>query len=427
MKELSLQNISSRMGEEVILHSVSLTMERGERLCLLGPSGCGKTTLLRIVAGLDPCHGGEVLFRDKPMKGLAPHKRNFGMMFQDFALFPHRNVFQNIAFGLEMKKQTQREIQRRVAQMLELVGLSDHGDRQITELSGGERQRVALARTLAPSPDLIMLDEPLGALDRLLRERLLADLCTILEKTRMTTILVTHDQQEAFAVAHRICVMSQGRVEQMDVPVRLYNHPRNRTVADFLGFQNIVDKGVSFSGDGDVTIIHENGVFRFTTAHAMDKACDRHRGRAQKSMGTHTSVGTHTMDVSGGGPKESAHSPGEFSHDRDGNREELSVLFLPDGGTLVWDEPPQAEKEAALKKENKEEIYLLSGRTPHRRGENIISGILEASFFQGGMVRIRVNTLFGRRFSFDVPARGRLPVRGEPVTIAIDPESIRLI
>ena len=388
MKELSLQNVSSHMGDEVILHSVNLTMERGERLCLLGPSGCGKTTLLRIVAGLESFHGGEVLFRNKTMRGVAPHQRNFGMMFQDFALFPHRNVFQNIAFGLEMKRKTRGEIQHRVAQMLELVGMSGHGNRQITELSGGERQRVALARTLAPAPALIMLDEPLGALDRLLRERLLADLCTILEKTRMTTILVTHDQQEAFAVGHRICVMSQGRVEQTDTPVRLYNHPRNRTVADFLGFQNIVDSGISFTQKGEVVITHENGRACFTTP----------------------------PDLAGG------------------DRENAALLFLPDGGALVSaayqpepDIDTDLKKGHALKKGCEGKENPLSDENFHRRGENMISGTLKASFFQGSMVRIQVNTLLGRQFTFDVPARGGLPQRGEPVTIAIDPESIRLI
>jgi ABC-type Fe3+/spermidine/putrescine transport system ATPase subunit len=396
MKELSLQNISSHMGGEVILHSVSLSMDRGERLCLLGPSGCGKTSLLRIVAGLDPCHGGEVLFRGKSIKALSPHERNFGMMFQDFALFPHRNVFQNISFGLEMKQKAKGEIERRVAQMLELVGLSVHGERRITELSGGERQRVALARTLAPEPKLIMLDEPLGALDRLLRERLLSDLCTILDKTRMTTILVTHDQQEAFAVADRICVMSQGRVEQMDSPVRLYNHPLNRRVADFLGFQNIVEKGIAFTDNGRVAIAHEKGTAYFTMPH-MENVCDK------------------------------------------GN---LSLLFLPDGGSIVSANNHSGSKEYVFsgkghgrpgdfvsheKKQGKGRKDVLSRGDHGEKKENRIFGILEEIFFQGSVVRIRINTLFGLRFSFDVPARGRLPERGESVEIAIDPESIRVI
>jgi len=363
MKELSLTNISSHMGDEVILQSVNLSIDRGERLCLLGASGCGKTSLLRIVAGLDPHHGGKVLFRGKDIKALSPHQRNFGMMFQDFALFPHRNVFQNIAFGLEMKKQGRDHIEHRVAEMLELVGLSHHGDRRVTELSGGERQRVALARTLAPEPKLIMLDEPLGALDRLLRERLLSDLCTILDKTRMTTVLVTHDQQEAFAVADRICVMNQGRVEQIDSPVQLYNHPANRIVADFLGFQNLVETGISFPENGGVDVVHEKGVTHFILSHGVDQGM--------------------------GGKK-------------------VALLFLPDGGTMV--------QEDGLVERN-------CGQTK----DNTIFGFLEESFFQGSVVRIRVNTVFDLRFTFDVPARGRIPERGEYVQLAIDPESIRVI
>ncbi len=395
MKELSLQNISSHMGGETILHLVSLSMDRGERLCLLGPSGCGKTSLLRIVAGLDTFHGGEVLFRGKNIKDLFPHERNFGMMFQDFALFPHRNVFENIAFGLEMKQKSKKEIKHRVAEMLELVGLSIHGNRRITELSGGERQRVALARTLAPKPKLIMLDEPLAALDRLLRERLLSDLCTILDKTRITTILVTHDQQEAFAVAHRICVMSQGRVEQMDPPVRLYNHPENRIVADFLGFQNIVEKGISFTDEGQVRIAHEKGVAYFTMP------------------------------------------PGNM-----GNKGKISLLFLPDGGTIVTANTHNRSEEYELfergdggsgdftshgKAQNTGRKEVFTPGEDGEKKENRVYGILEELFFQGSVVRIRINTLFGVRFSFDVPARGRLPERGELVEIAIDPESIRVI
>jgi len=396
MKELSLQNISSDMGGETILHSVSLSMDRGERLCLLGPSGCGKTSLLRIVAGLDTFHGGEVLFRGKNIKDLFPHERNFGMMFQDFALFPHRDVFQNIAFGLEMKQKTKKEIKHRVAEMLELVGLSIHGKRRITELSGGERQRVALARTLAPEPKLIMLDEPLAALDRLLRERLLSDLCTILDKTRITTILVTHDQQEAFAVAHRICVMSQGRVEQMDPPVRLYNHPENRIVADFLGFQNIVEKGISFTDEGQVRIAHEKGVAYFTMP------------------------------------------PMEHM----GDKGKVSLLFLPDGGTIVTNNEHEGSQEYLLSDASNDrlknavfhekiqgsesaDIYASEGLGKNR--SNRIFGILEDVFFQGSVMRIRIKTLFGCRFSFDVPARGRLPKKGETVEMVIDPESIRVI
>lgn len=240
MEEFVLSHIYKSMGAYGALTDISLVVHGGERICLLGPSGCGKTTLLRVAAGLEQPDAGDVIFQGRSIKKIPPHQRNFGMMFQDFALFPHRNIFDNIAFGLEMKKEKKAVIHRRVAQMLELVNLEDSGHRRVDELSGGERQRVALARTLAPSPDLVMLDEPLGSLDRLLRERLLADLCHILSQTGVTTIFVTHDQNEAFAAADRICIMIQGKVQQIDTPEHLYNHPENLGVADFLGFENLV-------------------------------------------------------------------------------------------------------------------------------------------------------------------------------------------
>jgi len=240
MKALVLQNITKNMGDDPLLTDVTVAIEKGEIRCLLGPSGCGKTTLLRIAAGLEVPDTGDVLFWGKSMLATPPHRRNFGMMFQEFALFPHRNVFENIAFGLEMKKESKQRIASRVSEMLELVCLEGYRTRRVDELSGGERQRVALARTLAPNPEILMLDEPLGALDRLLRERLLADLCQILNKTRITTIFVTHDQNEAFAAADLVSVMDRGAIEQTDSPERLYQRPASRKITDFLGFQNII-------------------------------------------------------------------------------------------------------------------------------------------------------------------------------------------
>ncbi|MBF0229339.1 MAG: ABC transporter ATP-binding protein [Desulfamplus sp.] len=258
----SLAEATDKGDSEYILKDINISINRGDSLSILGPSGCGKTTLLRIIAGFEKPYSGEIFFREKNMSNVPTHKRNFGMMFQDFALFPHKNVFQNISFGLEMKKLPKKEITLRVQEMLELVNLEQYGKRDIRELSGGERQRVALARTLAPSPDLIMLDEPLGALDRQLRERLLADLCFILNRTinnrtkskivkteeiksriskknevnkAITTIWVTHDHNEAFAVSDIVCVMSNGKVEQIDSIENLRNSPVNRVVADFLG------------------------------------------------------------------------------------------------------------------------------------------------------------------------------------------------
>lgn len=233
---------------------VSLTVARGEIVCLLGPSGCGKTTLLRMIAGLETPDAGEVIFREKDVTAVPPHRRGFGMMFQDFALFPHKNVFQNVAFGLEMRGDPPAEIQSRVEEMLALVDMADFTERDISQLSGGEQQRVALARALAPNPPLLMLDEPLGALDRALRERLMLELRIILKRVGVTAIYVTHDQTEAFAIADRVAVMNAGHIEQMDTPQTVFSQPGTPFVAKFLGFQNLLAGTVLSAGKIETAI-----------------------------------------------------------------------------------------------------------------------------------------------------------------------------
>jgi len=224
-----------------VLRGVSLDAAPGEIVCLLGPSGCGKSTLLRVIAGLEAQYTGTVRFENQPIDHVPPHRRGFGMMFQDWALFPHRTVAQNIAFGLRMQRLPRRVIDARVAEMLQLVGLSGYGERTIFALSGGERQRVALARTLAPQPRLLMLDEPLGALDRTLRDRLTDDLRTIIKRVGLTSIYVTHDQGEAFTVADRILVMNRGVIEQNGTPATVYHYPSSPFVARFLGLTNLIE------------------------------------------------------------------------------------------------------------------------------------------------------------------------------------------
>ncbi len=248
MALLEIRDIIKSFVGDPGLYGVSLDLERGCILCLLGPSGCGKTTLLRIVAGLEQADSGRVLFDGRDMSAVPPHQRNFGMMFQEFALFPHKDVFENVAFGLRMQKEPAETIARRTAEALALVGLEGFASRNVGELSGGERQRVALARSLAPQPRLLMLDEPMGALDRALRERLMVDIRRILKRVGMTSIFVTHDQAEAFAIADVIAVMNQGRVEQVAPPEELYRRPANATVARFLGFHNLLD-GLTSNGN----------------------------------------------------------------------------------------------------------------------------------------------------------------------------------
>ena len=222
------------------VNDVTFSVAEADIVCLLGPSGCGKTTLLRCIAGLEIPDHGEVKFDGRNMNSVPPHKRDFGMMFQDFALFPHKNVFENIAFGLQMHKESTAEIKNRVQEMLELVDLVDFAQREIEQLSGGEQQRVALARALAPRPRLLMLDEPLGALDRALRERLMLDLRAILKQVGVTAIYVTHDQTEAFAVADNVAVMNEGHIEQFDPPQMIYHSPATPFIAKFLGFENLL-------------------------------------------------------------------------------------------------------------------------------------------------------------------------------------------
>ena len=219
---------------------VSLDIAPGEILCLLGPSGCGKTTLLRIIAGLEMADRGTVVCDGRDMTGVPPHERDFGMMFQDFALFPHKNVFDNVAFGLRMRRRPAAEIAARVEAILATVDLDGFSEREIAWLSGGEQQRVALARALAPGPRLLLLDEPLGALDRALRERLMLDVRAILKRLGMTAIYVTHDQTEAFAVADRMAVMNAGQIEQVGTPPVVYDRPATPFVARFLGSENLL-------------------------------------------------------------------------------------------------------------------------------------------------------------------------------------------
>ena len=249
MALLDVIDINKDFNGVFALEKVNLRLEAGNLLCLLGPSGCGKTTLLRIIAGLEKTDTGSVIFDGQDLSRMPPHRRGFGLMFQDFSLFPHKNVFDNVAFALQLEKQSRERINRRVKEMLHLVGLEGFEMRDVNRLSGGECQRIALARSLASEPRLLMLDEPLGSLDRVLRERLLVDLYDIIKQVGVTTLYVTHDHAEAFTVADTVAVMNNGRVEQVDQPETLYRQPANKLVARFLGFRNLVE-GVVAESEG---------------------------------------------------------------------------------------------------------------------------------------------------------------------------------
>jgi thiamine transport system ATP-binding protein len=234
---LEVRGLVVRFGATIAVDEVTLAVEPGAVVALLGPSGCGKSTLLRAVAGLEPLTAGSIRWNGVDLAPVPVHRRGFGLMFQDGQLFPHRDVGGNVEFGLRMAGLDRPARRRRVADLLELVGLAEHGRRAVATLSGGEQQRVALARALAPGPRLLLLDEPLSALDRTLRERLTDDLSAILRQTRTTALYVTHDHDEAFTVADEVAVMAAGRLLQTAAPAWLWRHPADEEVARFLGYR----------------------------------------------------------------------------------------------------------------------------------------------------------------------------------------------
>ncbi|MET7381759.1 ABC transporter ATP-binding protein [Streptomyces sp. NPDC005526] len=241
---LSLAAATVRLGGRPVLDAVDLDVAQHEIVCVLGPSGSGKSTLLRAVAGLQPLDSGRVLLDGRDQAGVPAHRREVGLMFQDHQLFPQRDVGGNVAFGLRMRGAEKSERAARVGELLELVGLPGAGSRAVSALSGGEQQRVALARALAPRPRLLMLDEPLGQLDRSLRERLVVELRELFGRLGTTVLAVTHDQGEAFALADRVVVMRDGRIAQSGTPLEVWQRPADAFVARFLGFDNVADATV---------------------------------------------------------------------------------------------------------------------------------------------------------------------------------------
>ncbi|WAP58587.1 ABC transporter ATP-binding protein [Streptomyces sp. S465] len=241
MTLLRLDEVTVRFGRRDALDAVDLEVAEHETVCVLGPSGSGKSTMLRVVAGLQRADAGRVWLAGRDQSGVPVHRRGVGLMFQDHQLFPQRDVGGNVAFGLRMRKVGRAEADRRVAELLELVGLPGAQRRPVDSLSGGEQQRVALARALAPRPKVLMLDEPLGQLDRGLRERLVVELRELFERLGTTVLAVTHDQGEAFALADRVVVMENGRIAQTGSPLEVWQRPATEFVARFLGFDNVVE------------------------------------------------------------------------------------------------------------------------------------------------------------------------------------------
>jgi len=260
MTILSIRDISKSFGAIQALNGISFDVNEGEIVALLGPSGCGKSTLLAVISGLELPDHGEVTWNGISLANTPAHLRKFGLMFQDFALFPHMNVYANVAFGLKMAHMDPEGIDHRVREMLKLVGLPNFENRDVNTLSGGEQQRIALARALAPHPHLLMLDEPLGSLDRNLRERLVTDLQVILHQMHQTAIYVTHDQEEAFAIADRIILMNSGRIEQIGTPKEIYSDPASIFVARFLEMTNFIP-AIIHRIDGERQVVTSLGNF----------------------------------------------------------------------------------------------------------------------------------------------------------------------
>ena len=238
MPLLEIKKITKSYQNQILLDGISFSVENDETICLLGPSGGGKSTILRIIAGLETAESGSVVWKGKDISEVPPYARHFGLMFQDYALFPHMTVYENVAFGLRMQKRSEHVINVKVTEALKLVNMDNYISRRVTDLSGGEQQRVALARALAPDPQLLLLDEPLGALDRTLREKLGEELRGLLRKMKIPAIYVTHDQQEAFSIADRILVLYQGGIVQTGTPHEVYSHPASPWLATFFGMDN---------------------------------------------------------------------------------------------------------------------------------------------------------------------------------------------
>lgn len=310
---LVIDGLTIRYGagasQTTAVRDLSLSVGDGEVLALLGPSGCGKSTLLRAIAGLETPATGTIAWNGNDLRHLPPHQRDLGLMFQDHALFAHRSVEQNISFGPRMRGASRAEQQRRTAELLTLVGLDGFAERRVHSLSGGEAQRVALARALAPNPALLLLDEPLGALDRSLRDQLVTELRTVLRSLNQTTLHVTHDQDEAFAIADRIAIMDAGELRRIGAPAEVWNDPQSHFVAGFLGHPVSVIDGVDYAiAPGTAQLIDDRGTVANTMANqstvtldgvVMDQRFqgDRFEYRIRTTIGEVTTFGRESRAV----------------------------------------------------------------------------------------------------------------------------------
>lgn len=377
MPLLELHSVSKAFSGSPVLGDITFEVHQGEIVCLLGPSGCGKTTLLRIIAGLEGADSGHVTFDGRRLDDVPVHLRGFGLMFQDYALFPHRDVAANVAFGLRMQHLTKRQIETRVSDMLDLVGLAAYQTRRVYDLSGGEQQRVALARSLAPAPRLLMLDEPLGSLDRALREELLNGLRAILHRVGVTVLYVTHDQQEAFAVADRLIIMRHGQIVQEGTPQDVYRYPACSWVARFLGLINLIP--------GRVVAVREGREPWPASVEDRDSAAPTLSAVVETPLG-----------------RLQARIPKQIPASLLTAGRKATVLLRPEGARFAADCPDQ--------------------------DDILVEGIARGCSFRGRHYRLLIDHSSSLTFAFELPATGPgLPQPGEPVVLALDPDAVSLI
>ena len=426
---LDVRGVTMRYDDAPVLRDVSLSVAEGEIFAVIGPSGCGKTSLLRVIGGLERAEAGGVWLAGERIDGVPSHRRGIGMMFQELALFPHLDVRANVAFGLRMQGLAREPREARVEEMLELVGLSGYGGRKVHELSGGERQRVALARSLAPGPRLLMLDEPVGALDRALREDLLSELSEILRAQGLTAIYVTHDQEEAFALADRVIVMDAGRVRQSGRPEDVYGAPADAWVARFLGRTNLIPGEVIDPVRADAA----SG--RSSRAESRDSSpATPDLSAAEGSSESHGSPSAEEVPASAPAPP-LHRTPGARPHDvpRRGAMERGL------GGEAG---PTRVRTRIGEFRVNQPDVQpgpvtLLLGdagaRVASRRdGEpcpsNTICGRVLKRSFQGRLLRLRIRCgEHDLTFAVDPPSEGETWTADDEVRVTLDPASIRVL
>jgi len=290
---VSIQGLTKKFGDTAVLKDISLEIQDHELFFLLGPSGCGKTTLLRLIAGFYQPDAGRLFFGDRLMNGVAPHQRNTGMVFQNYALWPHMTVAENVAYGLDVRHVSAAEKKRRIGEALSIVQMEPYAARTPNQLSGGQQQRIALARALVVKPDVLLLDEPLSNLDARLRLELREEIRRIHKETQITTIYVTHDQKESLSLAARMAVMRDGVIEQVGDPRTIYRAPANRFVADFIGETNWLNATVRAQTDGAVILESECGEFRALTGARFEAGRKVRLGFRPEAV----EIGTHDSNA----------------------------------------------------------------------------------------------------------------------------------